>query len=442
MKIYSRFICILETALLLACTSEHQDSIIEIPLTPHNGSIACNLGATGLYANPDRPGNPWAKTYLKPSRLPEGLEDIKVGHIESNIYQSAYQDYMEGKISEDWYRYIQEAWNWTPDTLNLSKAPIKTKVAFAYGKDKDGKITIAVDCNNNLDLSDDLQIHPCNFMPGQRGDIDSLSNAKGINVCFETFTDNRIIPVTVPVFIKIYNNDEDMMFCSIMQYMSATYKGREILVFSNSNNLSYRSISIAFMDEVKGNDGKYRFDGKLYKDKEFICIDDCIYRILGADTNRMVLMLEKLNATKENLQSSQTGFHAPEFEGTDFISKDTVSLNSFKGKYLLIDYWATWCGPCRKELPMLKQLYDRTERSKFEILGFVGDSRASDLQKTIDEYSIGWKQIMVDKDNGLKEKYMPEGYPSTYLIDPDGITIARNIRGKELEDMVIRLLEK
>lgn len=441
MKIASRLICTLEAVSLLACTAGHDDSnIIEIPLTAHNGSIVCNIGATGLSANSDRPDNPWAKTYLTLSGLPDGLEDIKVGHIESNIYQSAYQDYLKGDISEEWYTYIQKAWNWIPDTLNMSKEPIKTKAAFAYGKDKNGKTTIVVDCNNNLDLRDDPHIHPYNAASGQRGNIDSIADANKLNVRFETFTDNRVIPVTVPVFIKIYDNDESMMFFNIMQYMSATYHGRDILVFSNGNNLSYRNISVALQDEIKGDDGRYRFKDNIYTDKEFIRIDDDIYRVLGANTNRMVFRMEKIRTSKEKLQSPQTGYHAPGFEVQDFISGDTISLDFFKGKYLLIDYWATWCGPCRTELPMLKRLYDRTDRSEFEILGFVGNSTANDLENTIKEYNIGWRQVMTD--NVLKEKYRPEGYPSTFLIDPDGIIIAKNLRGEELEDMVIKLLGK
>ena len=82
------------------------------------------------------------------------------GDIETNTYQTEYQNYLVGNISRKRYESLQKILNWIPDTLNLSKEHLKCKIAFAYGKDASGKTKMVVDANNNLDLSDDVIFTP------------------------------------------------------------------------------------------------------------------------------------------------------------------------------------------------------------------------------------------------------------------------------------------
>ena len=112
---------------------------------------------------------------MKASGVPEDWTEIKLGDIETNIYQSVYQNYVLGNINQKRYEELQKAWDWKPDTLELSKEPLKTKIAFVYGKDSTGQLKMIVDANNNLDFSDDDSFIPFEISPNENITIDSIA---------------------------------------------------------------------------------------------------------------------------------------------------------------------------------------------------------------------------------------------------------------------------
>ena len=109
---------------------------------------------------------------------------------------------------------------------------------------------------------------------------------------------------------------------------------------------------------------------------------------------------------------------------------------------MFLDFWATWCGPCLQEMPNLKELYKKTDRDKFEIVGIVGDSSNDQIKKIIEKDSIIWPQVLTTDSNKIKEDYGIQGYPTTILIDPEGIVIAKSLRGKELVEKILALTKE
>jgi peroxiredoxin len=437
MKLKKLTFIVISATLLLSCS---QEKIVELPLTAQTGYGHFPVGMEGISPISKDENNPWKNTYLKVSKLPEGLTDLKYGNIETNIYQSVYQDYLAGNITKDWYEKLQKSWDWTPDSLNLSKNPVKTKIAFAYGKDSEGVLKIAIDVNNNLDLSDDQLFTPLYFEDNQSKQ-DSLAQIHALPVSFEIYTQNKIIPVNIPLFV-MYSRQINCFLCNFSQYATTSYKGEQIAVCSgNFTNVSYNSIQIALTNENLEPDYKFGED-ELYRQNTYLEIKGEIYKILGVNTNKNTLVLEKTDLPKNQLISTQTGYKPCPFEGKDFKTQSAISLEKLKGKYVLLDFWAVWCGPCIQEIPALKELYAKIDKSKFEIVGIVGQSPSDALNDLIDRHSILWPQILSDDTNKIIENYGINAYPTTFLLDANGIIIAKNLSAKDAEEKLLSLIEK
>ena len=132
-----------------------------------------------------------------------------------------------------------------------------------------------------------------------------------------------------------------------------------------------------------------------------------------------------------------------------FAQEDTtgnkLSLSDFtrKGKYILLDFWASWCGPCREENPALRNIYKDFKNKNFTIIGISLDKSKERWIDAIKKDSLSWPQVSDLKfwENEIAKAYYLRSIPSNFLLDPNGKIIAKNVSMPELRRMLFRLLQ-
>jgi len=150
--------------------------------------------------------------------------------------------------------------------------------------------------------------------------------------------------------------------------------------------------------------------------------------------------MEKLRAEQEKaMENIAEGKPAPDFTLTTINGKQ-ISLASFKGKYLLIDFWASWCAPCRQENPNVLKLNEKFSKKGLEILSISTDEDEAKWKEAIAADKLTWNQAR-DTDGKVSSTYVITAIPTTFLINPDGVIVAVNLRGEELMKKLNELIK-
>lgn len=194
-------------------------------------------------------------------------------------------------------------------------------------------------------------------------------------------------------------------------------------------------------------------DGSQDDQAEILNLKAMVYKFIIKDTEKADALLAQLArdfpASKQGRQlqhqSDVKKLQAKLAEGTvfpDFEEKDVngkpLSIKSLKGKVVLLDFWATWCNPCKAELPNVLDTYAKHHAGGFEVIGISLDDDREKLIAFTTKNKMEWPQFFDGNGwkNKLAEKYGVESIPATWLLDGQGRVIARNLRGEALEKAV------
>ncbi|RFZ92110.1 AhpC/TSA family protein [Mucilaginibacter conchicola] len=152
-----------------------------------------------------------------------------------------------------------------------------------------------------------------------------------------------------------------------------------------------------------------------------------------------------MKAGLDGLKITAIGSLAPDFTQNDVNGKP-VSLSSFRGKYVLVDFWASWCGPCRQENPNVVKLFNKYKGKNFTILGVSLDKNTGKdaWLAAIKNDGLTWTQVSdLQFWNNLAAKlYNVQSIPANFLIDPQGKIVAKNLRGDDLDTALEKYLGK
>lgn len=151
--------------------------------------------------------------------------------------------------------------------------------------------------------------------------------------------------------------------------------------------------------------------------------------------------VKDLDGIIQQLENVEIGKVAPEFSLPDTAGV-SVSLSDYRGKYVLLDFWASWCPPCRKENPNVVSAYQQYKDKNFTVLGISLDQDKDKWLKAIQDDNLTWGHVSDLKywDSEIPALYGVRGIPANVLLDPNGVIIAKNLKGEALQEKLKEIL--
>jgi peroxiredoxin len=292
-----------------------------------------------------------------------------------------------------------------------------TKKAQALGKRKTQLLDSLKNANSILYSIASLRIHP-DYQAENKASLDEIAFTGQTFFKYADFTDKNMNELQ-DVYDAFSQFAERILKYGAREDMFKQI-AREQLAKIPENSGAYRLALGGIVNGVKANGPLYVEFGreyiKRYRDNS-----------LG-EVSRLEYELKKNSVFT-------TGMEAPDLSGPT-PEGGNFSLAQLRGKYVLIDFWASWCGPCRRENPNVKANYEKYNKKGFEILGVSLDRESGAWVKAIEADGLTWKHISDLKgwQSEHAKLYSVSSIPATVLLDKEGKIIARNLRGPALEE--------
>lgn len=421
-KLLSAFICLLFPIVL-----ESQTTTIQVPLKKGLAEEPVEVEQFYFYPQP-----------LDLSGIPNDLDTMMFWACPFSMAQFTYEQYQYGRIYErfDGVPFTQEDFEkYKIDKASITDKAFKYKIYGVTGLRK-GKKIIAIDANNNRDLSDEI------VMEFDTSGLDVMEDRIGYRkltsslvIHYEVFYNGKIHQrekiISIKPFVKLSKSPgklfEDL---KISMATNEIFSGDLVL-----DNRKYHVVVNGFLEEEERN-SSYILVSEYGTTQEkietfqggIIQIGKTWVRVDTVDFERRQIQFTVLEGYEGEV------WKAPAINTKDLSGKN-FSLEALKGKFVFINFWGTWCGPCKADHPELKNVYEQYKNKNIEFVSIAYDANAEVVRNYLAKEKMNWTSLFVhnkkqEEVTSIIDEYGVNGFPDYFLINPDGDIVFKGRLGK------------
>lgn len=436
------FSFIIIAIILFSCGQQKEKQIIE--LHSENGYGVFMPGRKIIFPNNDS---------IQYKGIPDELEEFVVRSMALQSDQYYWELYKKGKINKD--QFLNIVSHYQIDTTKLSNIPLDYQVEIVIGTNQKGKRVIIIDSDNNEDFSNE-KILEYEFPLSKEEQKEIDNTLPTIVTRYEFYENGNIIQKSINLKPSPYkgalglgyNTENEIekkydLFISIPEHKTGEIEldktkynvfvsnGFAGVTFSPQRTAIFFSKSTAQTPSQLDGDIPYQI-GDIFNSNGSDYLIESIS--LWGDT----LSLKYIG---ENVQQTgiTEGFFIPEFNAKK-LDNSIFDLAQYPDKYVLIDFWGTWCNPCIKLIPELKQLNSDFKNKDFALVSVAFDKDVNKVIGYVEQEKMNWTHIFVDQNesnkNSLVEVFKVTSFPTTILVAPDGKIVARNKTMDELREIL------
>jgi thiol-disulfide isomerase/thioredoxin len=344
------------------------------------------------------------------------IQKLKELVLDRKMKQTAFVDYIQQNAI---------------DTAGISQHKIaRNSLAVFVGFDKNGHKVVIADSNNDSSFVGEKQYI---------FDLDSAKKFPVIDMSFDYIQNDTIKTAIIPLTLDVYDDAKNPDISFIKEfYLEGNFvrNGKKYVVQISDayyGLYDHVPVNINVQDVPVDSLSNYKY---IYDSSDEIPIGD--YEIYKIRT------LTKTTASFEFVRKSDSNFAkvnsvAPDINSLSLKTGDEFHLKAMRGKYVIVNFWGTWCGPCIKEIPFLKLLHQKYATKGVEILSIAYDQKADyeKLLNIIEENKMQWEHLFAEKGKktGITTNYLVNVFPTSFLIDPNGVILLRGEGSSALADI-------
>jgi len=377
--------------------------------------------------------------------IPSNINEYCVRKIDFQNYNTIYQLEKKDELSKETFDEIVSKYSLNRQLI--TDVNYNHSINVLIGKISQKELIVILDKNNNQSYNDDEKF-TFPIYTNIEEEKAAMKKLPITDIAFEYFNGSEIKKITLPIQINPYKGSlgiimnadsiEQNFFLAIsfpfyrFNKISINEKSYCAYLTNGFTSIDYTKKNSNLIITQEGDAKTTEFNGSIpYSIGDIITIDSLQYELTKVSTFGDSIDLKFIGYNKF-LGGFQEGEFLPKLNAIT-INRQSFEFNDYKGKYLLLDFWGTWCNPCIKLIPQIKDLNEKFKGQNFALISIAYDDNIDKVKQFIDNKQMNWIHLLQNAiENDIITKLKIFQYPTIILIDPTGKIISR---GKEIGEI-------